>query len=89
MFLNIILESFENLYDALEKRKNLLSKFSEILASNENISEELKDFVFVLIQTSLFSDDGITKIIFYMDMDVDSQTEKSILEGIKEGIELN
>lgn len=61
MFLNIVLESFENLYDALEKRKNLLDKYSDIIMNNKKIQKELKDFAFVLIQASLFSDEGITK----------------------------
>lgn len=61
MFLNIVLESFENLYDALEKRKNLLDKYSDIIMNNKKIQRELKDFAFVLIQASLFSDEGITK----------------------------
>ena len=61
MFLNIVLESFENLYDALEKRKNLLDKYSDIIMNNKKIQREIKDFAFVLIQASLFSDEGITK----------------------------
>ena len=61
MFLKIVLESFENLYEALEKRNNLLLKFSDIIANNKDLSEELKKFAFVLIQTSLFSNEGITK----------------------------
>ena len=60
MFLNIILESFENLYDALEKRSSQLSEYSEKL-KNIEISEDLKDFAFVLLQAALFSDEGITK----------------------------
>lgn len=61
MFLNIILESFVNLYDALEKRNNLLLKFSEILENNKQMSEEVKAFAFILIQASLFSNEGVTK----------------------------
>ncbi len=61
MFLNIILESFENLYDALEKRSNLLSKYFDSLKNNPLISDALKGFVFILIQASLFSDEGLTK----------------------------
>ncbi len=61
MFLHIVLESFENLYDALEKRKNLLGKYLGVIEQNDKMSEELQDFVFVLVQVSLFSDEGITK----------------------------
>ena len=61
MFLNIILESFQNLYDALEKRRNLLLKFSSVIDGKEEMSEELKAFANILLQASLFSDDGITK----------------------------
>lgn len=61
MFLNIILESFENLYDALEKRDMLLSKYYNVLKSDTEMSDDLKDFAFILIQSSLFSDNGITK----------------------------
>ncbi len=60
MFLNIIYESFENLYDALEKRSSQLSEYSGKL-KNIEISEDLKDFAFVLLQAALFSDEGITK----------------------------
>ncbi len=60
MFLNIILESFENLYKALEKRKNLLEKYTDII-ENSDMDEELKRFAYVLIQVSLFSNEGITK----------------------------
>lgn len=61
MFLGIILESFENLYDALEKRYVQLSKYRDALNSNSEISDSLKQFVYILIQASLFSDEGITK----------------------------
>ncbi len=61
MFLNIVLESFENLYDALKKRHNQLLKYHDALKNNPNISDSLFDFVFILIQASLFSDEGLTK----------------------------
>ena len=56
------------------------------IEDKKQISKEDKEAMYIDILPEL-TDDGITKIIFYMDMDVDSQTEKSILEGIKEGIE--
>lgn len=61
MFLNIILEAFENLLDALEKRKDLLTKYLDIINNDEQLSEELRNFAFILIQVSLFSDEGISK----------------------------
>ncbi len=60
MFLNIILESFQNLYDALEKRKNQLAKCSEAL-DNIDMAAELREFAFILAQVALFSEEGITK----------------------------
>ncbi len=74
MFLNIILESFKNLYDALEKRNNLLIKFSSVLASEENMSEEEKSFAFVLIQASLFSNEGITKKQLGLQLNISEST---------------
>ncbi len=61
MFLNIILESFQNLYEALEKRRNLLFKYLEILEKDDTFPQDVKQFAFILIQASLFSDEGITK----------------------------
>ncbi len=61
MFLNIILEAFENLYEALEKRKSLLDKYLDIIEKDNTMTEEIVEFAFILIQASLFSDDGITK----------------------------
>ena len=84
MFLNIILESFENLYDALEKRNNLLSKFSDVLANDKNMSEELKAFAFVLIQASLFSDDGITKKQLGSELSISESTVNKRLTKLRE-----
>ena len=84
MFLNIILESFENLYEALEKRNNLLSKFSAALTGNENLSEELKDFAFVLIQTSLFSNEGITKKQLGSELNISESTVNKRLSKLRE-----
>lgn len=61
MFLKIILESFENLYDALEKRRNLLSKYSNAIDSIEELSDETKSFAKILMQAALFGNEGITK----------------------------
>ena len=73
MFLNIILESFENLYEALEKRRNLLTKFSQII-DNSDMDEELKKFTFVLTQASLFSSEGVTKKQLGAELDISPST---------------
>ncbi len=74
MFLNIVLESFENLYDALEKRRNLLDKCIDVIEQDCKMSDEVKDFVFVLVQASLFSDEGITKKELGAEMDISPST---------------
>ena len=84
MFLNIVLESFENLYDALEKRNNLLMKFKDVLASNENMPEELKPFAYVLIQASLFSDEGITKKQLGTELNISESTVNKRLGKLRE-----
>ncbi len=74
MFLNVVLESFENLYEALEKRKNLLEKYAKIIDRDEAVSKDMKEFSFVLIQASLFSDDGITKKMLSEELEICSST---------------
>ncbi|MBQ2754444.1 MAG: Fic family protein [Clostridia bacterium] len=74
MFLNIIVESFGNLYDALEKRNNLLEKYSHIIESNNNMSTELKCFAFILTQAALFSNEGITKKQLGSELDISPST---------------
>lgn len=74
MFLNVILESFENLYDALEKRSNQLSKYNAILVNATNMSEDLKAFAFILIQAALFSDEGFTKKQLEIELDISPST---------------
>ena len=83
MFLNIILESFENLYEALEKRKNLLSKYSEII-ENSDMNEELKIFTYVLTQASLFSDEGITKRQLGTELDISPSTVDKRLSKLRQ-----
>lgn len=83
MFLNIILESFENLYEALEKRKNLLSKYSEIIENN-NMTEGLKKFTYVLTQASLFSDEGITKRQLGIELDISPSTVDKRLSKLRQ-----
>ena len=83
MFLNIILESFENLYEALEKRKNLLSKYSEII-ENSDMNEELKKFTYVLTQASLFSNEGITKRQLGIELDISPSTVDKRLSKLRQ-----
>lgn len=83
MFLNIILESFENLYEALEKRKNLLSKYSEII-ENSDMNEELKIFTYVLTQASLFSNEGITKRQLGIELDISPSTVDKRLSKLRQ-----
>lgn len=83
MFLNIILESFENLYEALEKRKNLLSKYSEII-ENSDMNDELKIFTYVLTQASLFSNEGITKRQLGIELDISPSTVDKRLSKLRQ-----
>ena len=83
MFLNIILESFENLYEALEKRKNLLSKYSEFI-ENSDMNEELKIFTYVLTQASLFSNEGITKRQLGIELDISPSTVDKRLSKLRQ-----
>ena len=83
MFLNIILVSFENLYEALEKRKNLLSKYSEII-ENGDMNEELKMFTYILTQASLFSNEGITKRQLGIELDISPSTVDKRLSKLRQ-----
>ena len=84
MFLNIILESFQNLYDALEKRINLLLKFSNVIDSNSKMSDDLKAFANILIQVSLFSNEGITKKQLGLELDISESTVNKRLAKLRE-----
>ena len=84
MFLNIILESFQNLYDALEKRINHLLKFSNVIESNSKMSDELKAFANILIQVSLFSNEGITKKQLGLELDISESTVNKRLTKLRE-----
>ena len=83
MFLNIILESFQNLYDALEKRSNHLLKFSNIIDSNSEMSDDLKAFANILIQVSLFSNEGITKKQLGLEIDISESTVNKRLDKLR------
>jgi len=84
MFQNIILESFRNLYDALEKRSNLLQKFWSVLENSQSMSEELKAFAFVLLQVSLFSEEGITKKQLASELYISESTVNKRLAKLRE-----
>lgn len=58
MFLKIINKSFENLLDALYKRKENLEKYFSIVSKIKGID---KDLSYVLLQGALFSNLGIDK----------------------------
>lgn len=84
MFLNIILESFENLFDALEKRCNLLEQYLQEIEQSEIIPEQIKSFAFVLIQVSLFSDEGITKKELGEELGISPSTVDKRLEKMRD-----
>ena len=84
MFLNIILESFQNLHDALEKRINLLLKFSKIIDRDLEMSDELKAFANILIQVSLFSNEGITKKQLGLELGISESTVNKRLAKLRE-----
>lgn len=83
MFLNIILESFQNLYDALEKRKHLLLKFSNVINSNTKMSDALKSFANILTRVSLFSNEGITKKQLGLELDISESTVNKRLDKLR------
>lgn len=56
------------------------------IEDKRQISEKEKEAMFIDILPEL-SDDGIVKLIFYMDMDTGKEEEEQILEGIKKGME--
>lgn len=84
MFLGIVVESFQNLYEALEKRKDQLLKYSDMLDSNAEMSEDLREFAFVLIQATLFSDEGITKKQLGTELDISPSTVDKRLARLRE-----
>lgn len=84
MFLNIILESFQNLLEALEKRMNHWLKFSNVIDSNLEMSDELKEFANILIQVSLFSNEGITKKQLGLELGISESTVNKRLAKLRE-----
>ena len=84
MFLEIILESFENLYDALKKRHNQLSEYYDTVMKNKKIPDSLKNIIFILIQASLFSDEGLTKKELEDELEISPSTVDKRLAKVKE-----
>ena len=84
MFLNIILESFQNLYDALEKRRKLLFKYLECLEKKDNLSIEIKQLACILTQASLFSEEGIIKKELCTELNISSSTLDKRLAKLRE-----
>ncbi len=84
MFLNIIHESFQNLHDALEKRYNLLLRFSKVIDCNTEMSDELKSFANILTQVSLFSNEGITKKQLGLELDISESTVNKRLTKLRQ-----
>ena len=84
MFLKIILESFENLYDALNNRNELLSKYFAVIQESDALSDESKDFLFIMVQVSLFSDEGITKKALCSELSISPSTVDKRLMKFKD-----
>lgn len=62
MFLNIIDESFENLYEALDKRKTALESYKNKLQERSDLSDAILNwFCYNLLLASLFSNKGLSK----------------------------
>ena len=83
MFLSIVHESFENLYDALEKRIDQLKKYADII-KNSNMPTDQKDFIFVLLQVTLFSDEGFTKKQLESELNISPSTVNKRLAALRE-----
>ena len=84
MFLRVILESFQNLFDALDTRKNQLDEYYHHICNNQALSEEAKNLAFILTQVALFSDEGITKKELCEQMDISSSTIEKRLDCLRE-----
>ena len=84
MFLNIILESFVNLRDALKRRKELYIKYISAVMENNHMSSDLKETAHILIQTSLFSDEGITKKQLQEELQISASTVDKRLKELRE-----
>ncbi len=83
MFLHIIRESFENLFEALNTRKNQLSKYFHHIEQNDMLSDEDKELAFILAQVALFSDEGITKKELCEQLSISPSTISKWLENLR------
>lgn len=61
MFLEIVSISFERLYEALFERMEMLKFYKEKVANLSEFSNDDKKLIYVLVQCTIFSSDGITK----------------------------
>lgn len=85
MFLNIINESFEKLFSALSERFETLNNYQAILNQTKDISnKDLLDLAYVLIQATLFSNNGINKkeLCDYFNISINTLDKR--LQKIKE-----
>ena len=79
MFLKIINKSFENLLDALYKRKENLEKYFSIVSKIKGID---KDLSYVLLQGALFSNLGINKKDLCNTLEISESTLSKRLKAI-------
>ncbi|MBQ2866166.1 MAG: Fic family protein [Clostridia bacterium] len=86
MFLTIVCESFEKLYEALEKRRNSLLHYRKLIKKIYEVnafSDEDKKFSDILLQTTLFSDKGITKKKLCDELKISLSTVDKRLEKVR------
>ena len=62
----------------------LVAGYTDNLENNKNMSEDLKSFTFVLIQASLFSNEGITKKQLGSDLNISESTVNKRLAKLRE-----
>lgn len=85
MFTDIIIESMENLYDALLKKNNLLCYYGENISLLKNgLNEKYINLYFHLIQASLFADDGISVQELVQSLNISRSTLNSRLKEIED-----
>lgn len=89
MFLDIIQKSMSALYQALEKRANSLIYYSQ-KASQLKIATEktTNDILFILVQASLFSEEGVTKTEILSSIDAGLSTLNNRLKMLEQNKDL-
>ena len=89
MFLDIIQKSMSALYQALEKRANSLNYYSQ-KASQLKIATEktTNDILFILVQASLFSEEGVTKTEILSSIDAGLSTLNNRLKMLEQNKDL-